>query len=328
MRIGVKPPVGERATREPSGQTVGQPTPSRAAKGQGQDKGAFLPDFARWMEVPTHTTEASTEASKQRLEAVADAIKKGSAAGSLEKAVEHYEGFLERYPRGPGSLAMMNRLGCTYARIGRTADARRMLEAAIALAGDDRYANTIEINMAFLEMTADDLDAAEARLRRIMDKPIPESMDDPYAVAPQLFTSRKFLARAYEQRGDLDGAARLLEEATERGLELIKANPRAEWLPSYVRSTYSHRVDLVFKKDPENIAEARRLADDFLARLPNPTRGRCSYHHILKRIVNQERKLRGLPPLMVLPASQMIRTDTDPRGEPGGKPRREASPGR
>jgi len=295
-----EPPTGvETVARDDSNQTLADPmvTPQGVPSELSADDIAAsgLPSVGTettsqldlealdWFELPMpDVLEDPTAPSEEAREAVKEAIIRGLKAKSLEEAVRYYEEYLRKYPLSPDAVSMMNRLGTTYARIGRFDDARKMLRSAIAFAGEDRYVNIININLAHVDTIEGNLQQAEARLRAVMAKPVPESLGDPYAVAPQLFASRYFLSEVLERQGRVDEAHELLKGTAGTAVSMSKSNPEVAWLPSYVWGAYQRRVNLILRTD-QDPATARMLAEEFKQLVPE-REGRMYYSRMMSGI--------------------------------------------
>ncbi len=156
----------------------------------------------------------------------------------------YYEEFLEEYPLSGCSLTVMARLAMAYAEMGRLNDARRVLEGAGLLAGDNRFVNFLDVMLAGLDVRSHRLTQAGARLREVIKRPIPNSLEDEYAVAGQRFLAPIRLAGILAAQGRADEADRLLAETCQVGLEWIRAHREIEWIPSYVTYASYERVRL------------------------------------------------------------------------------------
>ncbi|UCG48304.1 MAG: hypothetical protein JSU94_00725 [Phycisphaerales bacterium] len=221
-----------------------------------------------WLELPLPDFgPVAGDPSEELHQAIKEAITGALRAKTLEEQAKFYEDFIDSYPLSADAIPMMGRLAATYARMGRFEDARRILNGAKTLAGNDRFVNTVEINMAHLDTVTGNLDRAEETLRGIMARRVPRSLKDPYAVAPQLFTAPYFLAKVYKERKTFAQADQVLRQAGNVALQMTRKNPDVEWLPSYVAGAYSHRINLVLEIDPDDIAGARRLAEELKEQL-------------------------------------------------------------
>lgn len=234
---------------------------------------ASLPD-ARVESIPGSADVYHDAMKKANLAATQEmGIMSPGAPGAFEAAqaaaVQYYEEYIERYPLTPDGIRMMNILGDVYARVlHRYDDARRILRAAIALAKNDSFVNILEINLAHVDMYAGELDEAEGRLRRIMTKSVPKSLDDFDAVAPMLFIAPKVLAEVFQKKGQADKAEQLLIETADRAFAMMKTNPEAKWIQSYMASAYAERISLILKTNSKNVAYAHKLAEEFKKRTP------------------------------------------------------------
>jgi len=206
-------------------------------------------------------------------------------------AIEKYQQFMDKYPDSPANVHLLNLMSAVYLRSNQYDQAREALQQAIQIAGEDRFVNTLEINLANVEMNAGDLATAETRLKRVMAVPVPETLEDPYAVTPQLFTAPFFLAEVYQEKGDTEKADNLLKQAADRALQMTQENPDKKWLPSYVGGAYQRRINFLLETQPENIDAAYALAEELTEKLPHYT-GMFDYNMIISGIRNyQNRKI-------------------------------------
>ena len=228
----------------------------------------------------------------------------------LPEQVEFMEEYVKELPESPAVVKILNVLGSSYARLGRIEEAKKMLNRAIELAGSDRFVNTVEINLAFAETQAGQLSDAEARLLKIMSLPVPESLNDSYAVTPQLFSAPRFLAKVYQKAGDIRRADEVLRRAGERAVQMTKENPDVEWLPSYIAGAYADRVNLILESEPNNIAAAKDLAEELKSHLPNNLVGPQGYGNIMMSIMAHENKRNRTEAAARLRANELGRRST------------------
>lgn len=259
----------------------------------GEDRNGVTPEL---LPEPVVDEEADDLQARMQKQAFHDATTNALSAGSLEEGLKFYEEYIRLYPNSPYTVTMMNTLGIAYARVGRYEDALKVLDQAIELAGDDRFVNTIEVNVGYVYMEAGDLEAAKEQLKSVMDKPVPDSLDDPYAVTPQLFTAPSFYARVLVKEGKFDEADELLRDVGERALKMARENPDVEWLPSYAVLAYENRVNAQVSKDPPDFAAARALAEEFHEKLPNSSGGLTSYEAMLRALNYHEEEYNRTEP--------------------------------
>ncbi|MFA5864038.1 MAG: M56 family metallopeptidase [Phycisphaerae bacterium] len=195
-------------------------------------------------------------------EAAENALK----ASGLEKEPPYWEKFLRKYPLTPHSLQAMNILGIVYGRLSLYSEAQRMLNVSLRLADGTAFANTIGLNLAWVDTEDNHLDAAETRLRKIIAVPVPTDLKDWQKVTPQLFSAPFQLAKVYEKRGQVEQADRILIEAGERALAMAKAHTDISYLASYAIGAYRNRIELIYNANPENISGARQLAEEMKTR--------------------------------------------------------------
>jgi len=173
-------------------------------------------------------------------------------------AIAKYQQFMDKYPDSPANVHLLNLMSAVYLRSNQYDLACAALKQAIQIAGEDRFVNILEMNLANAERMAGDLATAEARLKRVMVVPVPETLEDSYAVTPQLFSAPFFLAEVYQKMGDPAKADNLLKQTAERAWQMTQDNPDIEWLPSWIGSAFQRRITLLLETEPENL-EGRSL---------------------------------------------------------------------
>ncbi|MHC4717409.1 MAG: hypothetical protein ACYS5V_10600 [Planctomycetota bacterium] len=211
-------------------------------------------------------------------------------------AVRHYEQFVDEYPLTPHGLRMMNTLAYAYSQhLKRHDDARRLLHACIALAGSDSIAEVAETELAEVDIRDGKLADAETRVRRLVSRPLPDSLDDSGRSWAAILKAPQLLAQIFERKGRADQADRVLADSVEKNFALYKANPRAGWLASYVARAYTARIGLSLRQNPSDEA-ARKLAEEFKRRLPDydaPVGG----HADMMQMIRYAARLRAKPGL-------------------------------
>jgi thioredoxin-like negative regulator of GroEL len=291
-------PLSQTGVRAPSGSVPSATDDHLEVVGEGMPA-----------DVPDLPLPSLGESMNQALrDAVRDTREKVRGAKSLAEKARYIEAFIRAYPLGSATPVMMNDLARVYVQLKRFRDAEQILRHAKLLAGNDRYAMTVELTQAFLDFSRRDLAQTEARLQQIMAKPLPKSFDDPYAIAPQCFKAPLLLAKVYRSSGNMEGAFQVLQKATERGLELVNNHADAAWLPSHVAEVYWQRVAMTLAMDPRNVAAARTLADEMKQRLPS-YEGPRSYRELLATI---DRARAAEEPSGKEPSTE-VRTPADPR---------------
>ena len=214
-------------------------------------------------------------------------------------AAKLYEDYLKRYPLEPGSIEMMSRLALTYSRVGRYEEAIQLLQDAKKQAGTDRFVNTLELNLASVEIESGDLDAAETRLAGIAALPIlKENMDDPYAVSPQLFTAPFMLGNILEKRDEMEQADELYADIERRAFDLSKQYPNSTWIPGHATYMCSYRIALLKQRlpdDPQALARAEELYHEAQKNMPpgNKDIMACNYLGDMYHSISTWRTLLG-----------------------------------
>jgi len=196
---------------------------------------------------------------------------------------------MDKYPDSPANAHLLNLMSAVYLRFNQYDQAREALEQAIQIAGEDRFVNTLEINLANAEMMAGDLATAETRLQQVMSIPVPDTLEDSYAVTPQLFSAPFFLAEVYQKMGDPAKADNLLKQTADQAWQMTQGNPDIDWLSSYVGNAYQKRINLLLETEPESIDTAYALAEELKEKLPHYT-GMFDYNMIISGIKNYQNR--------------------------------------
>jgi hypothetical protein len=131
-----------------------------------------------------------------------------------------------------------------YAEMGRIDDARHTLEGAKLLAGNDPYANFLEVMLADLDVRSKTFGPAETRLQAVMKRALPDSLENEYAAAGPKLLAPIRLANVLAAQGRADEADRLLAQTIQVGLEWTRSHSDIEWIPSYVTYGSYERVRL------------------------------------------------------------------------------------
>jgi tetratricopeptide (TPR) repeat protein len=264
-----------------------QPSENKAQKGS--DATVTGPDCA---DIPLEELNNRALADQTQKAAVEFAIKGALSAGSIEAGVKFYEDYIKQYPTGGDTVAMMNRLANAYGMLQRFDDAEHMFHEARTLAGDDRFVSTISINEGWLYMERGDYGAAKKCLKEVMDKPVPASLSDPYAVTPQLFIAPLFYSRVLVKEGQAAEAEKLISDVAQKALRMTKENPGTEWLPSYVQGAYQELVNLQLEKEPPDFQKARAACEEFNVKMPDYS-GNVSYGTMLRSIEMCEERFKS-----------------------------------
>jgi tetratricopeptide (TPR) repeat protein len=197
-----------------------------------------------------------------------DTVLAALRAETPEKAVQIYSQHIKRYPSGRGTPLMMSRLATTLMSMGHSEAAREVLQDAIALAGDDKFARMLRISMASFDIQENRLDRAENTLRQIMTLPIEGSLDSPYSVTPQL-EAHRFMAQVYRKKQQFQKADQVLLDMADLAIKLLKANPQATYLSGHAAMAYALRIELIKATRPEGIEDAKKLVEEMRTRLPS-----------------------------------------------------------
>lgn len=221
------------------------------------------------------TSEAQTafhQASNRANTAVPNESKDPAKADAQQNlhCVEVWAAYLKQYPLSPYTVSAMSLLASGgYTRLKRFGEAKQLLNEAIRLARPDRSANMLEIDLAYVEKEAGELDAAEARLKRVMTLPPPASFADPYTYTPQLFIAPEHLAKLYRARGQDEKADALMDGIADTAERLVREHPeQAEIISSYASLTYLYRIESLWRKEPGNKKGMQTLVDEFGKRFP------------------------------------------------------------
>jgi hypothetical protein len=265
-----------------------------------------------YFEACEQANKAGSEAMYKLLATAADPRQRYIAQESV--SIPYYERFVHRYPLTPDGLLMMGMLASQYARVERYPEARRLGEAAVRLSKDTTWECLLEDYLAHVEAAAGDLDAAEARLRTLMTRPLPADRDDRRA-NDILFVAPSHLAEVLNQKGQYEQADRVLVEVADRSIRLAKERPESgEVVLSWALSAYRGRVGLVLDRDPYDVAVAKRLAEEFKQRVPDyrdprlpGAQSNVGYEQLLQEI-EQYQQMRSL------------RAETKPSSPPASRP--------
>ncbi|NLE62126.1 MAG: DNRLRE domain-containing protein, partial [Planctomycetes bacterium] len=133
---------------------------------------------AVFAETCEQANNASSEAIHRAMTATDRRQQRLAQESEQSAPIPHYERFLHRYPLTPEGLQMMGMLSSQYARAKYYAEARRLAAAAVRIARDTTMECMLEDYLAHVEEAAGDLDAAEARVRAMMAKPLPADPED------------------------------------------------------------------------------------------------------------------------------------------------------
>jgi tetratricopeptide (TPR) repeat protein len=213
-----------------------------------------------------------------------------SNLGTMEETARARQEFVDRYPRSPGSLNVLNQLGDIYARTGKFDKSIRSYEAAQQLLASGFTteapmkvsAGILQVNLAETYRLKKDFAEAEALLRELMSKPLPPAVEVETYV-PQVLVAPTTLARVLRDQGKPREADQLLVETANRAIELNELHPGIEWIESYAAAAYMQRVNAALESNPANVSEARRLAEEFHTRLPNYGEGQ-GYQQMVESI--------------------------------------------
>jgi hypothetical protein len=180
-----------------------------------------------------------------------------------------YERFVAAYPLTPeGVMTMSSIVAWFYAQLDRGHDAERLAAATTRLAADTEIACIVEINRAAIESIVDKHQAAEARLRRVMEQTPPKAEDR--RTADILLVAPLKLADLLREWGQPEKADQLYREVADRGMEWDRKHPDPNHIgASYVKPAYEGRIELVMRQNPPNVAAAEKLIEEAKKRLPS-----------------------------------------------------------
>ena len=125
-----------------------------------------LPDFG------DTTNEELQDAVQRTLESVRN-------AKSLQDGAQYLEAFLRKYPLGSSTAVMMNQLAGIYRDLRRFDDAKRILQHAKVLVGNDRFANTLELTEASIDFAKRDFVRMECGFNWSWASPYPSQWTIP-----------------------------------------------------------------------------------------------------------------------------------------------------
>ena len=218
--------------------------------------------------LPDGTFPEMTDAERRvYFEAVDKAITSALTVSSDEEAAKIYRAFIDKYPLAPDTPPMMCRLAVALARQEKFDEARKALESAKLIVGDDRYVNVLDIHLAHVDMLSGKLDSAQRRLLTVMNKPLPESFDDPYRFTPQIYGAPLSLARLHALRKEPAEAYRVLREMSDRAEAFLRQDQKREWARSYLINGYFRQIVVMRELEPDQIGRARQLQRELLGRL-------------------------------------------------------------
>ncbi len=167
----------------------------------------------------------------------------------FEEAIASFEHVLSLRPQ---DVAAEDNLGLSYQGLGRTQDAKKAFQLAVAWQGAQPTDAQPYLNLGDLLATEKDTEGAVQALTRAA------------SLAPENATIHERLARAYEGKGDLANAQRELEQATHLA-------PSASALHFKLGQVYRRR-GLTQQADAEFAVCARLNGTHSSTEVPNPFR--------------------------------------------------------
>jgi pentatricopeptide repeat protein len=178
-----------------------------------------------------------------------------------------YERFVAAYPLTPeGVLTMSSMLSWSYLQANLTDEAMQIAVAANRLAEGSEVECITAINLAFFESQIGEPDEAEARLRQVMEMPLPKAKDrrtsDICLAAPLK------LADILSEQGKWEEADRVYRDVIERGFEWDREYPNDQIGASYATSAYRGRLNVFVKAHPDDAAGAETLIEEIVQRVP------------------------------------------------------------
>ncbi len=189
---------------------------------------------------------------------------------SLAAPFPIYESFVRKYPLTPEGLRTLNLLGVEYARVGQFEEGVRLLTAALKLARGTPIEGILNINLAWAQMEAGQLDAAEMRLREIVTLAPPTTFEGWKTAGVTRFLAQTYLAEVEVKRGRLAEAHELLTAVADTAVAKAKEYPSlSDFFASYAGQAYTKRIVLLLDRKPPDLALARRLAEEFQALFPD-----------------------------------------------------------
>jgi prepilin-type processing-associated H-X9-DG protein len=195
---------------------------------------------------------------------------KARTATAVAGPVMVMEKYLKQWPDMPQITEALNVLGCEYNRLGRADKARETFNRAIELArnANTPFINTLQINLAQMEIDTGQYEQARQRIEKVMALPVPDSLEDATAANAQLFIAPQALAQLYLAQGKEQQADELLKENARKAVQLAKENPTISWIPSYAVEAYRKRINWVLEKSSTNFPAAYALVDELEKALP------------------------------------------------------------
>jgi hypothetical protein len=130
------------------------------------------------------------------------------------------------------------------------------------------FINTLQINLAQMEIDTGQYEQARQRIEKVMALPVPDSLEDATAANAQLFIAPQALAQLYLAQGKEQQADELLKENARKAVQLAKENPTISWIPSYAVEAYRKRINWVLEKSSTNFPAAYALVDELEKALP------------------------------------------------------------
>ena len=288
---GTHPPGNRQAADQPAGDgpAVPQPSGARPAEKPSAPAGAALLEYIEYLAAdPDARIEVVTDAAAACLAARKEAGALANAqSGKLQQEIPDplardralsalcipvSEEFIQRYPLTPEGVEMMGGLAFDYQRAGRPQDALRLSAAAMRLARDTDLSCCMEVCHARLEAWAGKPDAAEARLRSVMARPVPSDPSD-RRLADILFLAPEALAEVLASQGRHQQADKLLVELADHAMRHARRNPaQADLGRSWAVAAYKDRIRWILARDRGDVEAARKLIAEFQQKFPDAAR--------------------------------------------------------
>lgn len=259
---------------DPSLSPASRPAASQPAPAPPILAGAAFMEYIEFLasipDIRVESVPGAKEAWFQARDKVSKAFQPPSAGRSPMAQIAAYEEFIQRYPLTPDGLQAMAMLGSEFARAQRYDDARRIVNTAVRLARNTDQLPLLQDYRAAIEVDAGNLDAAEAILRPLLSEPVPPSIDNRWFLVQ--FGIPTHLARVLQQKGQYEQADKLLAEIADRAIRQATDHPEKKHpILSYALQAYTQRLAGMLKQDPDNLAAAERLADQYQQLVPDYT---------------------------------------------------------
>lgn len=194
-----------------------------------------------------------------------------SRIGSIDDMTRARQAFVDKYPRSPGTKAVLFQLMSMYAVQGKSAEAKRATDLGNQSFPDDSIMpvslGIYHINMADNLRRAGKSQQAEAILKQVIARPLPKEPDIQTWV-PQLFVAPLALAEIWQSQGKTAEADAMNRSVADKVVKLNKLHPDEQWIPGYAGQAYCQRIRALLAGGSTAAQPARALAEEFHQRVP------------------------------------------------------------